>query len=146
MGQYFTVAQADKLLPLVEQAIRDAIDLKKFYAQAELVLEEETRRITMSGGAFVNSTKLHAERSRRDTCARQLNQALEKIHSYGCEVKDLDIGLIDFRTWYQGQEVYLCWRLGEQGITHWHGLSEGFPGRKPITDDFLREHSGDPAP
>jgi hypothetical protein len=143
MHQHFTVDQAEKLLPHVEQAIRDAIELKKFYAQAELVLEQESRRIAMSGGAMVNSGKLQAERSRRDTCAQQLNQAIEKIHSYGCEVKDLDIGLIDFRTWYRDEEVYLCWRLGEQGITHWHGLSEGFPGRKAISEEFLREHRGD---
>jgi hypothetical protein len=143
MAQHFTVSQAESLLPLVEQAIRDAIELKKFYIEAEQVLEQESRRITMSGGAMVNQGKLQAERSRRDTCAQQLNQAIEKIHSYGCEVKDLDIGLIDFRTWYQGEEVYLCWRLGETGITHWHGITEGFPGRKIINDEFIREHHGD---
>lgn len=143
MGQHFTVSQAEALLPLVEQAIRDAIELKKFYAQAEAVLEQESRRISMSGGASVNPGKLRAEKSRRDTCAQQLNEAIEKIHAYGCEVKDLDIGLIDFRTWYHDEEVYLCWRLGEQGITHWHNLTEGFPGRKMINDEFLRNHRGD---
>jgi len=141
MAQHFTVAEAESLLPVVERAIRDAIELKQFYIQAEQVLEQESRRITMSGGAMVNSVKLQAERSRRDTCAQQLNQAIEKIHSFGCEVKDLDIGLIDFRTFYRGEEVYLCWRLGETGITHWHGITEGFRGRKPIDDDFLRQHS-----
>jgi hypothetical protein len=55
-------------------------------------------------------------------------------------VKDLDTGLLDFPTLYQGREVYLCWRLGESQINYWHGVDEGFAGRKAIDDDFLANH------
>ena len=137
---YFRIEQANALLPQVEKAIRDAIELKRFYEEAEAVLEQENERIMLSGGAMVNRSRLEAERSRRDTCAKQLQAALERIHSYGCEVKDLDIGLIDFRTIFHGQEVYLCWKLGEAGIEYWHGITEGFRGRKKIDDHFLRNH------
>ncbi|MBS1826304.1 MAG: DUF2203 domain-containing protein [Acidobacteria bacterium] len=139
--RYFTVREAEAVLPAVEAAIRSALELKKFYVEAEEVLHEEASRIQMSGGAMVNSARLAAEKSRRDTCAKQLRAAIEKIQSYGCEVKDLDIGLIDFRTFYRGREVYLCWKLGEQGITWWHGLEDGFRGRQSIDDDFLENHS-----
>jgi hypothetical protein len=70
-----------------------------------------------------------------------LKNAVERILAHGCEVKDLDIGLIDFRTFYHGEEVYLCWKLGEVGITYWHGLSEGFRGRRMIDEEFLENHS-----
>jgi hypothetical protein len=144
MPQRFTVAQAEALLPAVEQGIRDALELKRFFDESNAVLEQETRRIMMSGGAMVNASRLEAEKSRRDTCAVKLNSAIEHVQSFGCEVKDLDIGLLDFRCWYRGEEVYLCWKLGETGITHWHGLTEGFRGRKAIDAAFLREHRGDP--
>lgn len=139
--RYFTLRDAEAVLPEVEKAVRAALELKRFYEEAEQVLQDEASRIQMSGGAMVNSARLTAEKSRRDTCVNQLKQSIEHIHSHGCEVKDLDIGLLDFRTFYRGQEVYLCWKLGEQGITWWHGLEEGFRGRRPIDDDFLANHS-----
>jgi hypothetical protein len=82
-------------------------------------------------------------RSRRDKAATELNQAVEKVHSYGCQVKDLRMGLVDFPTLYRGQEVLLCWKLGEEGIRFWHGLEEGFRGRKAIDSEFLSNHRGD---
>lgn len=141
--QYFTLQQAEAVLPEVEKAIRDAIELKRFFEEAEEVLQAENRRILMSGGAMVNSTRLQAEKSRRDTCAHRLQEAIEQIHSYGCEVKDLDIGLLDFRTHYHGEIVYLCWKLGETGIRYWHGLNEGFRGRKEIDEEFVKNHRGE---
>lgn len=142
MATYFRIEQAEALLKEVESAIRNAIELKHFYQEAESVLRQESERILLSGGAAVDRPRLQAERSRRDTCARKLQEAIEQIHSFGCEVKDLDIGLIDFRSLYQGREVYLCWKLGEPRIEYWHGIEEGFRGRKKIDEDFLREHRG----
>lgn len=145
MARYFRIEQANALLPKVEKSIRDAIELKRFYQEAEAVLEQEAERIMLSGGAMVNRARLEAERSRRDTCASQLQAAIEEIHSLGCEVKDLDIGLIDFRTFFRGQEVYLCWKLGEGDIEYWHGVTEGFRGRKLIDEDFLKNHHASPS-
>lgn len=138
---HFTHAEAEALIPAVERAIRDAIALKQFYIEAEQVLTDERQRIQFSGGAMVDSTRVAAEKSRRDRCAIELKNAVERILAHGCEVKDLDIGLIDFRTFYHGEEVYLCWKLGEVGITYWHGLSEGFRGRRMIDEEFLQNHS-----
>ncbi|MCS7026310.1 MAG: DUF2203 domain-containing protein [Bryobacteraceae bacterium] len=142
MATYFRIEQAEALLKEVEEAVRQAIQLKQFYVEAEAILRQETQRILVSGGALVDVGRLQAERSRRDTCARKLNEAIERIHSFGCELKDLDLGLIDFRTLYQGREVYLCWKLGEPKIEYWHGLEEGFRGRKKIDEKFLKEHRG----
>ena len=67
---------------------------------------------------------------------------MERINNWGVQVKDLDTGLIDFPTLYKGREVLLCWKLGEERIAYWHGVEEGFRGRKAIDDEFREEHRG----
>lgn len=59
-------------------------------------------------------------------------RCVEGIHELGGMVKDLDEGLVDFLAARGGEDVLLCWRLGEDEITHWHGVEEGFAGRKPL--------------
>ena len=78
---------------------------------------------------------------RRDTAENRLRQAVSQFEEIGCHVKDLDMGLVDFPTVFRGVEVYLCWKLGEPHIAFWHGTDEGFGGRKPIDQDFLKHHS-----
>lgn len=143
MPRFFTLQQAEKLLPQVETAIRDAISLKSEYQQAEAEWETFSRRVTMLGGVLVDHSKLRKQKDRRESLALRLQTALEEIHEYGCVVKDLDIGLIDFPTQFHGEEVYLCWKLGESGIQFWHGVQEGFRGRKPIDQEFLAHHRGE---
>jgi hypothetical protein len=63
---------------------------------------------------------------------RELAGALTALQELGVVVKDLDAGLVDFPSLRDGEEVYLCWQLGEDDVTWWHGLEEGFRGRKPI--------------
>ena len=58
-------------------------------------------------------------------------------------MKDLDTGLVDFPTLFRGQEVYLCWKLGEPSIEYWHSVDQGFRGRKPIDRDFRDHLEGD---
>ena len=143
MARFFTLAQAQHLLPQVESAIREAIALKAEYQQAESDCQQFQRRITLQGGVMVDHSKLLDRKHRRDSSARGLQESIEKIHEYGCLVKDLDVGLIDFPTLFNGQEVYLCWKVGESGIQFWHGVEEGFRGRKPIDQEFLDHHQGD---
>ena len=131
------------MLPQVESAIREAIALKSEYQQAESESQEFQRRIMLQGGVMVDHSKLLERKNRRDSSARQLKQTIDRIHEHGCLVKDLDMGLIDFPTLFNGQEVYLCWKLGESGIQFWHGIEEGFRGRKPIDKEFLDHHQGD---
>ena len=143
MPKFFTLRQAESLIPEVESAIRDAIALKTEYATAEIEVQERARWITMSGGVHVNLSEVIDLKGRRDERAARLKAAIENIHSFGCLVKDLDIGLIDFPTMFRGEEVYLCWKLGETAIEFWHGVQEGFRGRKKIDQDFLDHHKGE---
>jgi hypothetical protein len=143
MPRYFTLLQAEKLLPEVESAIREAISHKAAYQEAEEEWQSFASRVTMQGGMRVDHSQVMDQKRRRESSALLLKGAVEKIQEYGCVVKDLDIGLIDFPTLFHGEEVYLCWKLGESGIGFWHGVHEGFRGRKAIDAEFLAEHRGE---
>ncbi len=143
MPRYFTLAQAQALVPAVEERLRRAVSLKASLAEAAGELDAESKRIRMTGGAMVDRGRLLDAVSRRDTAVSHLRDVLESIQQGGCVVKDLDTGLLDFPTLFRGEEVCLCWKLGEPEIRFWHGAQEGFRGRRPIDDEFLEHHRGD---
>jgi hypothetical protein len=147
MPRFFTLPQAEALLPDIDAAIRAAIACKAECERLESERQQESQRVAqrvaMLGGAQVDRARAMEHRTRGQEAARALEQAVEKVHSFGCLVKDLDIGLIDFPTLFRGEEVYLCWKLGERGIRFWHGVSEGFRGRKAIDAAFLENHRGE---
>jgi hypothetical protein len=71
-------------------------------------------------------------RVERDQLESVVRAAVERIQDAGCIIKDLEIGLVDFPARLNNEEIYLCWRLGEDRIRFWHRPDEGFAGRKPI--------------
>jgi hypothetical protein len=143
MPKYFTLAEAEAALPEVERALRDILFHKAEYQKAHDEMENNTRRIRMAGGSRVDPGAHLAMRSRRDTSAAALKDAADRVDQAGALIKDVETGLIDFISRYQGQAVCLCWKLGEDRIRFWHGLDEGFRGRKPIDDDFIENHRGE---
>lgn len=142
MARYFTLPQAESLLPEVERFLRDALFHKSEAQKAHRELEETSERIRMSGGMRVNQGEFQAVRARRDAGVAAVKDALEKLEETGAILKDLDIGLIDFLSRFQDRDVCLCWKLGESGIGFWHSVDEGFQGRKPIDQVFRDGHSG----
>jgi hypothetical protein len=142
VARLFTLAEARKLLPQVGRLLREAIEYKADYQQAERVLQAFSSQITIMGGMQVDRERILEARTQRERFAERLKQAIESIHSTGCEVKDLDMGLLDFPSRFRGQDVYLCWKLDEPDIDYWHGRSEGFAGRKAIDQDFVDHHEG----
>ncbi|MCS7316145.1 MAG: DUF2203 domain-containing protein [Bryobacterales bacterium] len=143
MSRRFRLEEAERLLPELAAALREAIELKARFQQAENELRQATAHIALVGGASVNPKQLLARRGRRDALAARLKELIAGIESHGCLVKDLDIGLIDFPTWFNGREVFMCWRLGEPAIQFWHEKDEGYRGRKPIDDEFRLAHRGE---
>jgi hypothetical protein len=136
MARRFTLEEAESLLPEIEGSLRDAISLKSKFELAEGELQSINRQVTMMGGMLIDRNEIQRHKQQRDQSAEGLKTAIEKIQEFGCVIKDLDIGLIDFTTLFRGEEVYLCWKLGEAGISFWHGTHEGFAGRKPIDEEF----------
>jgi hypothetical protein len=143
MARRFTWWEAEREIPRLGPLLREAIALKEEFRRAERALQDLGSRIMLMGGVAVNRESATATRQDRERLAARLKQAVENIHETGCTVKDLDIGLVDFLTSFRGREVCLCWKLGEPSIAFWHGVEEGFAGRKPIDDDFLSNHQGD---
>src|SRR5438132_1534337 len=125
MARYFTLTEAEQMLPEVDQVLRDALFHKAEYQAADAELNRNTQRIRMAGGSRVNPGPLLAMRARRDTSAAALKDIFERIEKMGVLVKDLDVGLIDFLTRYHDREVCLCWKLGEDRIRFWHTTEEG---------------------
>jgi hypothetical protein len=145
MAKRFNLAQAQSLIPAVDPLLRKAIEWKGRYEEAERAFEAFSHRIFVTGGVLVDRQQALAVKNQRDRTARQLQDLINEVQQYGCVIKDLDIGLVDFPTLFRGREVYLCWKLGEAAIAFWHGVDEGFAGRKEIDQDFRDHHSGDRA-
>jgi len=143
MAKRFTLAQAQDLLASVAPLLQSAIEFKSQYADAERALQELSNRIMVTGGLLVDRDQPLKLKQQRDTVAQKLRETLNEVQEFGCVVKDLDIGLLDFPTLFRGREVYLCWKLGEASISYWHGVDEGFAGRKEIDQEFREHHRGD---
>jgi hypothetical protein len=95
-------------------------------------------RVFLNGGTLLNIIHLARRKAQREKAIQRAKDAVAEIHATGVQVKDLDIGLLDFPCIVDRQTVLLCWKLGEKKITHWHGTTEGFAGRKPIDERIAK--------
>jgi hypothetical protein len=134
----FTLEEAQTVLPVLESLLRAAIDGKKLIEAVDTELQELAHRVFLRGGILVNIVQMARRKAEREKTIQRVKDALAEIDATGVQVKDLDIGLLDFPCEVDGRTVLLCWKLGEKGITHWHGVSEGFAGRKPIDERIAK--------
>ena len=127
------------MLPVLESLLRASIEAKQKIEEIEAELQHVQERIFLDGGMLLN-VKLWARRgAERNKALRKAKDAIAEINAIGVQVKDLDMGLLDFPCKVEsGEIVLLCWKLGETAITHWHGLEEGYAGRKPIDERIQR--------
>ncbi len=132
--KYFNREEAEELLPVIQSSIEQARVQKQKIESLSAELAQAAARIMMVGGSRPPYAKLTRIKSDRDRGTNLLEDAINKIQETGCVVKDLDEGLVDFPSLRKGEEVYLCWKLGEERIAYWHGIDEGFAGRKPLGD------------
>ena len=134
----FTLEEAQALLPVLGSLLRTAIDGKKLIETVDAELQDLAHRVFLSGGLLVNIIQVARRKAEREKTIQRVKDTLAEIDSTGVQVKDLDIGLLDFPCQVEGRTVLLCWKLGENGITHWHDTSEGFAGRKPIDEKIAK--------
>ncbi|HEU5197042.1 MAG TPA: DUF2203 domain-containing protein [Methylomirabilota bacterium] len=130
--RYFEPADVERLIPRLTRIMERVRSAHAAGAEARDALAVEQRRITLAGGVVLDQA---AWKSRAELIERSMNEVragLEEIRQLGGTTKDLGMGLVDFPHLREGHEVNLCWRLGEQRITHWHGLDEGYAARKPL--------------
>jgi len=134
----FTLQDAQMLLPTLESLLRNAIQSKKLIEEVEAELQEVAHRVFLNGGTLVNVVHIARRKAERERAVQRAKDAVAEIHATGVQVKDIDIGLLDFPCKVDGEIVLLCWKLGEDKITHWHSTEEGFAGRKPIDERIER--------
>ena len=128
----FTVEEAESLLPRLTSLLLQMQEGKREHDRLQEKVTEFER--TMSSNGHLVEAELNEARQEMAKAATQVNSLIEELLATGCELKDIDQGLVDFRTVMDGREVYLCWKLGEDAIAWWHELDTGFGGRKPLEE------------
>lgn len=130
--KYFTVEEANKALPLVNMIVTDIV------SQCRVVgdLQERLSKVSKDKRRPSNdpySEELAHSQAELDAEESKLHGYLEELKRLGVELKGTD-GLCDFYSIMDGREVFLCWRLGEPEVSHWHELDAGFAGRQPLVE------------
>jgi len=128
----FTLTEAERARRELEPFLMEAMDCRKKLAGLETDLSAVSARIMIMGGVIVPYEKLATLRVEHQQLAENMKSALNRILETGCLIKDLEVGLLDFPALINNEEVYLCWRLGEDRIRFYHRQNEGFAGRKPL--------------
>jgi len=138
MTRTFTLEEAQTLLPTLESLLRSAIAAKRLIEEVDGELQDVAHRVFLNGGTLVNIVHLARRKAEREKAVQRAKDAVAEINATGVQVKDLDMGLLDFPCRVEGEILLLCWKLGEEKIAHWHTPEEGFAGRKPIDDRIER--------
>jgi len=124
----FTLELANRSLPLVKRIVADIVQTHGQVVQVQRRLESGT------------SGKMHQQLQKDlEGLMTRFNEFCEELGDVGCELKDPASGLIDWVGRHKGRDVYLCWKMGEGQITHWHELQAGFAGRQPVSTLEERE-------
>jgi hypothetical protein len=129
--KFFTAQQANAMLPLLRSILRDVTGLANELHDSQERIQEakNSSEAVLSAAQRDELVHLEAEFERgRD----RMHDYLEEIAELGIELKDPFTGLVDFRAMMDGREVYLCWRLDEPEVGHWHELNTGFSGRQKL--------------
>jgi hypothetical protein len=121
----FSLEEANRSLPLVKRVVGDIV---KTHAQA-MKLQHELERQTGNK----QQQQCSPAQTQLEACMAKLEDFVDELSEIGCELKDYQTGLIDFVGRHEGRDVYLCWKLGEERITHWHELDSGFAGRQSVS-------------
>ena len=130
--RYFSVADVEALIPALTRLMKQVMSANTEAGEARERLQAEQRRIDLAGGGVLDRRAWRADRDRIEHLTAEIQRGLGEIAELGGVPKDLGLGLVDFLHLRNGREVNLCWKYGEREIRHWHGLDEGYAGRKPL--------------
>ena len=134
MPKLFTLAEAERTLPLVRRIVADLMGEYPRWRAAVGRFE------LLTGGARADWGETSEVVVARDdvlTAATRINEYLKELEAIGCVFKGFDAGLVDFYSLREDRPIFLCWRLGEDRISHWHEIEAGFGGRQPIDSAIL---------
>lgn len=125
----FTPDDATRALVLVRPVVRDIVEA--YGRLLDLRARREELAITIAESAQLEVLREQIERG-----TERLRELQDELTDIGCELKDWVSGLVDFPALHEGRMVWLCWRLGEPSVEHWHEWYSGFSGRQPVRESF----------
>ena len=128
---YFTLEEANQKIPWLEVQVQDMVSLGKNIQRLRLDLDNILRKGSSNGHGDIDQY-VAGNRKETDAAVDRLRGLAQEINDSGIILKDLEQGLVDFPTLWEGREVYLCWLLGESSIQFWHEIDTGFAGRQPL--------------
>jgi hypothetical protein len=127
----FTPAEANSALGDVRPAAERLVAVRARMRELVEVQETLVTAIGGNGGGYAASD-FNAAQTELEQLAEQAAAAVGELEELGVVVKDVDLGLLDFPALHEGEEIELCWHVGEDAVEHWHRVGEGYAGRKPI--------------
>ena len=127
----FTPDEANSALPEVREAAERLVALRARMRELDREQRELVTAIGGNGGGYAGND-LNAAQDELRALSEAASACVDRLLDLGVIVKDSDIGLIDFPAEREGETVLLCWRVGEESVAFWHGLTAGFAGRRPI--------------
>jgi hypothetical protein len=131
--RFFTEEEANAALEVVRPLVERLVDARKRLVHVAGRLEEVEGRVSGNGGGL-DPERVRELQDRAAEAANDIAGLVSELEEAGVQVKDLDQGLVDFPALHpeRDETVLLCWRLGEDTVAYWHGVEEGFAGRKPL--------------
>jgi hypothetical protein len=127
----FTLEEANALLEQVRPLAQELVERRRALAEARSARRRIASQVAGNGGGIDPRAAIELDERVAEEL-KGLARCVNAIHGLGAVVKDPDEGLVDFPALRGDEHVYLCWRLGEDEIQYWHGVDEGFAGRKPL--------------
>ena len=130
----FTIDEANRALPLVRRIVADLRD--EYHTWRELMARYEI--IAAGTRAYLGEDQYEVDlRHELAERATRLDGLLDELKAVGCELKDFELGLVDFYALLDDRLVFLCWRLGEPRIEYWHEVDAGIAGRQPVDETLF---------
>lgn len=132
MDKIWSVEEANSVLPHLREVLPVLLEDRQRAELARHALVELEDRMRGDGEGL--GGELERRRHRLREAMAKVRQGIQQVRRLGCEVKDLDLGLVDFPSEMDGRPVFLCWRLDEPAVEYWHSQSDGYAGRRRLAD------------
>jgi hypothetical protein len=121
VSKIYSVEEANSLLPHLAPAL---VELREKFEEAQRIREAIARSAAGNGWS--------ARREDESKTMARVAELLERIENWELQLRDVSTGLVDFPALIDGEEAFLCWRLGEPEVAHWHSPADGFRGRRRL--------------
>ena len=117
----YSIEEANSLLPYLAPTL---VELREKF--------EEAQKIRMKVAGIASSNGWSPSREEWSVTLARVSELMERIQEWQLQLRDVNTGLVDFPSLVEGNEAWLCWRLGEPEIGYWHPEGEGFDSRRPL--------------